>query len=44
MYIEMTTLSIPTFLLEGFKFAGIILGAWLLVIAIGIIIYHMSEK
>ena len=44
MYVEMTTLSMPTFLLEGFKFAAYVLGAWLLVIAIGMLIYRMTEK
>jgi hypothetical protein len=44
MYIEMTSFAIPTFLIEGLKFAGLVIGAWILVVFIGIIVYNVMEK
>lgn len=43
MYIEMTTFIIPTFLIEGLKFAGIIIAAWVLLSIIGISIYWWKQ-
>jgi len=42
MYIEMTTFAVPAFLLTGLKFAALVIGAWLVMGAIGMAIYSYS--
>ena len=44
MYVEMTTFAIPTFLIEGIKFAAIGIVLWVFISIIGISIYWWTQK
>jgi hypothetical protein len=42
MYIEMTTFAIPTFLVEGIKFALLVAAIWFVVGIVGITVYWFT--
>jgi hypothetical protein len=44
MYIEMTTFSIPSIIIDGLIFAACAIGAWCLVSVIVLTIYHFGGK
>jgi hypothetical protein len=42
MYIEMTTFAVPTFLVEGIKFALLMMAGWLAVVIVGVTVYWFT--